>query len=174
MSKITIAFFIGMALVATCLAQVSSREQDRLTKEVRKKLVTLPYYSVFDNLEYQMDGANVTLLGQTNRPRTRDDAQRAVARIEGIGTVTNHIEVLPVSPNDDRLRRAVYRAVYRLQGFEKYQIQSVPPIHIIVKNGNLTLVGAIGDEGDKQRVGLAANGVPGIFSVENKLIVDKP
>jgi hyperosmotically inducible protein len=113
------------------------------------------------------------LLGQTPRPSTKDDAARAVKRIEGIGTVTNNIEVLPVSPNDDRIRRAVYKAVYRLPGFKKYSNQPVPPIHIIVKNGNVTLVGAVGNQGDKERVGITVNSVPGVFSVTNNLIVDK-
>ncbi len=174
MKNLTIACIAVLALVVSGWSQVSSREQDRLTKEVRKKLVTLPYYSVFDNLEYSMDGNNVTLLGQTVRPRTKDDAVKAVQRVEGIGTVTNKIEVLPVSPIDDRVRRAVYKAVYRLPGFEKYQIQSVPPIHIIVKNSNVTLVGAVADQGDKERVGLAVNAVHGVLSVTNNLIVDRP
>jgi hyperosmotically inducible protein len=173
MTKSALVSIALLALVVTGSAQISSREQERLTKEVRKKLVTLPYYSVFDNLEYSMDGPNVTLLGQTPRPSTKDDAARAVKRIEGIGTVTNNIEVLPVSPNDDRIRRAVYKAVYRLPGFKKYSNQPVPPIHIIVKNGNVTLVGAVGNQGDKERVGITVNSVPGVFSVTNNLIVDK-
>jgi hyperosmotically inducible protein len=162
-----------MGVTSSCWAQISSREQERLTKEVRHKLVTLPYYSVFDNLAYSMDGANVTLLGQTPRPATKSEAEKAVKRIEGIGTLTNNIEVLPVSPSDDRLRRALYKAIFRKPGLDMYAHQSVPTIHIIVKDGHVTLVGSVSNEGDKNEAGIVAQGVPGVFSVKNDLVIDK-
>lgn len=172
MRKLTlIATFLGIAVVS--LAQTSTRESDRIAREVRHELVMLPYYGVFDNLAYRVDGNNVTLLGQVTRPTLKSDAERVVKKIEGVGTVTNDIEVLPLSPNDERIRRAVFSAIYRQPGLEMYGMRAVPTIHIIVKNGNVTLVGAVGNEGDRQRAGIAANGVSGVFSVKNELTVDK-
>lgn len=133
----------------------------------------LPYYGVFDDLGYKVDGANVTLYGAVTRPTLKTDAERAVKRIEGVQSVTNNIEVLPLSPNDDKIRRAVYRAIYGQPGLDMYGLRAVPTIHIIVRNGNVTLVGAVSNEGDKNRAGIAANGVPGVFSVKNELVVDK-
>lgn len=151
----------------------SSRQQDRLIKEVRHELVMLPYYGVFDNLAYRVDGSRVTLFGQVTRPTIKTDAERVVKKIEGVDGVTNDIEVLPLSPNDDQIRRAVYRAVYGQPGLDMYSMRAVPTIHIIVKNCNVTLVGAVANEGDKDRAGIAANGVSGVFSVKNELLVDK-
>ena len=91
--------------------------------------------------------------------------------IEGVQTVVNNIEVLPVSPNDDQIRRAVYRAIYSQPGLDMYSLRAVPTIHIIVKNGHVTLTGAVGNNGDKERAGIAANGVPGAFSVTNDILV---
>jgi hyperosmotically inducible protein len=168
----------AVLLFALCgLASLSwaqgGREESRITKEVRHELVTLPYYGVFDNLAYKVDGAKITLYGQVTRPTTKSDAARVVKQIEGVQSVANNIEVLPLSPNDDRIRRDVYRAIYGQPGLDMYALRAVPTIHIIVKNGNVTLVGAVGNEGDKNRAGIAANGVPGVFSVKNELVVDK-
>lgn len=150
-----------------------SREENRISREVRHELVTLPYYGVFDNLAYRVDGDNVTLYGEVTRPTLKSDAERSVKRIEGVQKVTNNIEVLPLSPNDDRIRRNVYRAIYGQPGLDMYALRAVPTIHIIVKNGNVTLIGAVSNEGDKNRAAIAANGVSGVFSVKNELVVDK-
>src|SRR6267143_4673221 len=114
---------------------------DRLVKEVRHELVMLPYYNVFDNLAFKVDGSTVTLLGQVTRPTLKSDAERVVKSIEGVERVVNNIEVLPLSPNDDRLRLAVYRAIYGDTTLNRYGLQAVPPIHIIVKNGQVSLEG---------------------------------
>ena len=117
---------------------------DRIVKEVRHELVMLPYYGVFDNLSYKVDAdGTVTLLGQVARPTLKSDAGNVVKRIEGVTNVVNNIEVLPLSPNDDRIRRAVYRAIYSNSVLSPYQLRAVPPIHIIVKNGQVTLEGAV-------------------------------
>ncbi len=137
----------------------SSRGADRITREVRHELVMLPYYGVFDNLAYRVEGSTVTLMGQVTRPTLKSDAENVVKRIEGVEHVNNEIEVLPVSPNDDRIRRAVYRAIYSDPTMDRYAIQAIPPIHIIVKNGNIA--------------GIRANGVSGVFSVKNNLTVEK-
>jgi hyperosmotically inducible protein len=147
----------------------SSVAQSRLAKEIRHELVMLPYYNVFDNLAFKVDGNKVTLLGQVVRPTLKSDAERVVKSIEGVESVDNKIEVLPVSPNDDRLRIALFRAIYGHPALQRYSIQSVPPIHIIVKNGHVTLEGVVASQSDKNIAGIQANSVPGVFSVTNNL-----
>ncbi len=133
----------------------------------------LPYYGVFDNLEYRVVGYRVELYGQVVRPTLKSDAERVVQRIEGVERVDNHIQVLPVSIFDDRIRFAEYRAIYRHPAMTKYAIQPVPPIHIIVNNGNVTLVGVVDSKMDSQIAYLQANGVPNVFSVTNKLRIER-
>jgi osmotically-inducible protein OsmY len=128
---------------------------------------------VFDNIEYRLDGDRVELLGQVVQPRLKSDAESAVKHIEGVEGVVNNIEVLPPSPNDDRIRLGCYRAIYMSGAMTKYAIQPVPSIHIIVKNGNVTLVGVVDSEADKNLANLKANGVSGAFSVTNNLRIEK-
>jgi hyperosmotically inducible protein len=148
---------------------------DRIVKEVRHELVMLPYYGVFDNLAYKVDpDGTVTLLGQVARPTLKSDSENVVKRIEGVTKVVNNIEVLPTSPDDDRIRRDTYRAIYGDPALSLYQVRAVPPIHIIVKNGHITLEGSVAREMDKTIAGMRANSVPGAFSVDNNLVVDEP
>ena len=151
----------------------NDRSSGRLIKEVRHELVMLPYYGVFDNLAYRVDGNTVTLEGQVTRPTLKSEAEKVVKDIEGVERVINNIEVLPVSPNDDRLRLALYRAIYGDTSLSRYGLQAVPPIHIIVKNGNVTLEGVVANEGDKNIANIRANGVSGVFSVKNNLRAEK-
>jgi hyperosmotically inducible periplasmic protein len=151
----------------------SEKSQIHLQKEVRHELVMLPFYNVFDNFEYKVDGGTVTLMGQVTQPNLKSDAEKAVKGIEGVERVENRIEVLPLSPMDDQIRRAVYRAVYGDPGMNRYTLQAVPSIHIIVKNGHVFLEGAAATEADKNLAYLRANGVPGVFSVTNNLHVDR-
>jgi hyperosmotically inducible protein len=146
---------------------------DRITKEVRHELLLLPYYGVFDNLSYQVqpDGT-VTLQGSVVRPTTKSDAENAVKRIEGVTRVANNIDVLPTSPNDDQIRRAVYRAIYGNSVLNQYALRAVPTIHIIVKNGHVTLEGAVARQMDKQVAEMQAKSVPGVFSVTDNLKTD--
>jgi hyperosmotically inducible protein len=145
----------------------------RLAERVRHELVMLPYYSLFDNLEFRIDGVDtVVLSGQVVRPSLKSDAEAVVKRLEGVGKVINNLEVLPLSNNDDRLRIAAYRAIYSKTGLDRYALQAVPPIHIIVKNGHITLVGVVATQADKDLAGIAANGVSGAFSVTNNLRVE--
>lgn len=148
------------------------RPTGRLEKEVRHELVMLPYYGVFDNLAFRVDGATVTLLGQVTRPTLKSDAGRVVKDIEGVQNVKNEIEVLPVSPNDERVRMAVYRAIYGDTALNRYGLQAVPSIHIIVKNGNVALEGVVANEGDRNIANIRANGVSGVFGVTNNLAVE--
>ena len=142
-----------------------------INKEVRHELVMLPYLNVFDNLEFRVDGNVVTLSGQVTRPVLKSDAERVVKRVEGVGQVNNNIEVLPLSPHDDRLRRSLYRAIYGYGPLNRYALPVLKPIRIIVKNGHVTLEGVVDRESDKNIVNIRARGVPGSFSVTNNLRV---
>jgi hyperosmotically inducible protein len=146
--------------------------QDRITREVRHELVMLPYYGVFDNLAYRVDGTTVTLLGQVTKPTLKSDAGNVVKKIEGVEKVDNQIQVLPLSPMDDRIRVAEYRTIYGQPGLDRYAMQAVPPIHIIVDNGKVTLEGVVANQGDKDMANVRANTVSGVFSVVNNLRVE--
>lgn len=161
------------ALVPMAIAQVepSSPGQARIQKEVRHELLMLPWFSVFDNIAFQVDGDTVTLLGSVTRPTTKSDAENVVKRIEGVNHVVNKIDVLPPSQMDDRLRLTLYRTIYGYPALEKYALGVQKPIRIIVKSGHVTLEGVVDNQGDKDLAGLRANSVPGIFSVTNNLQV---
>jgi hyperosmotically inducible protein len=152
---------------------LSQKGVDHIVKEVHHELVMLPFYGVFDNLLYKVspDGT-VTLLGEASRPTLKSDAERAVREIEGVERVDNQIKVLPVSPNDDRIRRATYRKIYGHSVLSQYQLRAVPPIHIVVDNGHVTLEGVVARQMEKQVTGMQANSVSGVFSVENNLRVE--
>ena len=153
---------------------LSALERTRLMREVRHELVTLPFYDVFDWLEGEVraDGT-VVLRGQVVRPTTKSDAEARVRDIEKVARVVNDIEVLPVSPNDDQLRTALYRAIYNFDSpLFRYAVRAVPPIHIIVKNGRATLKGVVATAQESQLAYTAARGVPGVFEVTNELRVE--
>jgi hyperosmotically inducible protein len=150
----------------------SQRALDRITKEVRHELVMLPYYGVFDMLAYKVEpDGTVDLMGAVARPVLKSDAENAVKHIEGVERVVNQIEVLPLSPNDDQIRRAEFRAIYSAPQLSRYSWQAVQSIHIIVKNGNVTLEGSVDNTVDKQVAEIQAKGVPGVFNVTNNLQV---
>ena len=152
---------------------VTPRSQDRITREVRHELVMLPFYGVFDNLAFKVEGSTVTLLGQVTRPTLKSDAEKVTKDIEGVERVVNQIEVLPLSPMDDQIRLATYRAIYSTNGLDRYALNAVPPIHIIVNNGHVRLKGIVATPEDGQLAYMAANGVPGVFDVKNELQVEK-
>jgi hyperosmotically inducible protein len=153
--------------------EISPKAVERIQKQVRHKLVMLPYLGVFDNLAYKVDGYTVILFGQVTNPTVKSDAENGVKKIEGVEKVINQIEVLPVSPMDDGLRRRLYRAIYGYAPLQIYALPPLKPIRIIVKNGNVTLEGVVNSEGDKNIVGIRANGVSDVFSVTNNLVVSK-
>lgn len=153
---------------------LSPESEDRLIREIRHELIMLPYYGVFDNLAFRVDGRTVTLMGQVARPTLKSDAENVVKRIEGVEKVVNNIDVLPPSPMDDRIRMEVYRSIYSYGPLFKYGGMAVPPIHIIVKNGRVTLEGVVDNESDKTIAGMRANQVPGTFQVTNNLRVLNP
>jgi hyperosmotically inducible protein len=155
------------------LAQESERATDRLQNEIRRELVTLPFYSVFDNFQYKLSGdGTVTLLGQVHRPTLKSSAENVVKKVEGVKSVVNEIEVLPVSSMDDQIRLATYRSIYGHTALQNLSVRAVPPIHIIVKNGNVTLEGVVNTKLEKQVAESQANQVSGVFSVKNNLRVE--
>jgi hyperosmotically inducible protein len=172
--KALLAIAVTLCASALLVAQSpNSPAYQRIVKEVRHELVMLPYLGVFDNLEYKVDGSTVTLVGQVTRPTLKSDAESAVKNVEGVEKVDNQIEVLPLSPNDDRIRRATYMALVRNQQLSRYFMQAVAPIRIIVKNGNVTLEGVVDTKGDSDMANITAKGVSGAFSVTNHLRVEK-
>ena len=195
--------FVLLAPSALSQDQVASSDANqqavlRIAKEVRKQIVTQPQYGVFDNIHFAIQGDTLILRGQASRPTLKSGIENSVKRIEGVNNVTNEIEVLPVSPNDDKLRATVYRSIYSSAPLQKYTsnrggmnrmpsvaraaggITADPPIgyhaiHIIVKNGNVTLIGVVDSDSDLAIAGMRANTVPGVFSVDNQLeVAGKP
>ena len=147
--------------------------ETEIAKHVRHELVMLPYYGIFDDLAFRVEGSTVTLLGAVVRPTLKDDAGRVVKKVPGVEQVVNNIEVLPLSPNDDQIRRAEYRAIYGDPSIStRYGFRALPSIHIIVKNGHVTLEGVVANQGDKNLIGIKANGVANVFSVTNDLLVE--
>src|ERR1041384_3339677 len=132
----------------------------------------LPYYGVFDDLAFRVNGSTVTLLGNVTRPTLKSDAENVVKGIEGVEKVNNQIQVLPLSPMDDQIRVAEFRAISGQAPLDRYALQAVPPIHIIVDNGKVTLIGTVANQGDKDMANVRANTVPGVFSVTNNLQVE--
>ena len=169
MSFLALVVLVGSVVTATAATSTPQRTMNK----VRKELVTLPYYGVFDNLEYKVEGDTVTLYGQVVKPTTRKDAERRVAKIEGVDHVINNIEVLPLSRFDDSIRARTYRAVFRSGGLYRYAMGANPSIHIVVKNGRVALEGVVSNQMDSQLAYMAATGVSGVFSVTNNLKVSR-
>jgi hyperosmotically inducible protein len=166
-------FAVSSSLSAQGQREVPPKATDRITKEVRHEILMLPYFGVFDNINYSVSGYDVTLMGQVTNPTLKKDAENAVKHIEGVENVVNQIEVLPTSSMDDGLRLTLYRAIYGFPSMEKYAMPVIKPIRIIVKNGHVTLEGVVDSENDKNVANIQANTVSGIFSVTNKLRVVK-
>jgi hyperosmotically inducible protein len=161
------------ALVYRHTASGFQREaESRLARQVRHELLMLPYYGVFDNLEFRVDGSTVMLSGQVVRPTLKSEAENVVKSIEGVQAIDNQIEVLPTSLTDDQIRLRVYRAIYRQASLNQYALRAVPTIHIIVQNGHVTLEGAVAREMDKNIANMQAGSVSGVFSVTNNLRID--
>jgi hyperosmotically inducible protein len=151
----------------------SPMDESRIAQQVRHQLLMLPYYGVFDDLAFRVEGNTVVLLGEVTRPTLKSDAENVVKRVEGVAKVANQIEVLPLSPLDDRIRMAEYRTIYGDPALStRYGYRALPSIHIIVKNGHVRLEGVVANTGDKNLVGIRANGVPNVFAVENELRVE--
>jgi hyperosmotically inducible periplasmic protein len=165
------AMVLASILLAASFA-FATTPQPKSMEKVRKELASLPYYGVYDNLEYKIEGNTVTLYGQVVKPVTRSDAERRVARLEGVDRVINNIQVLPLSGFDDSIRVREYRAIFSSGSLYRYAMGTNPSIHIIVRNGNVTLEGVVANRMDSQLAYMAANRVPGVFAVTNNLRVE--
>jgi hyperosmotically inducible protein len=167
----------ALVLTATLAAAGQAKEEvtgrQRVMEKIRKELVTLPFYGVFDNLAYSFDGGTATLYGQVVRPTTRSDAERRVRKIAGVSQVVNQIEVLPLSSFDDSIRQRAYRQIFGTAGLYRYAMGANPSLHIVVNRGHVTLEGVVSNEGDRRLARIAALQVPGVFSVTNNLRLDR-
>jgi hyperosmotically inducible protein len=146
-------------------------EEPQLSHEIRHQLFVLPYYSVFDYIAFRLDGDKVTLTGYVLRPTLRANAEAAVKSLEGVSSVKNLIEVLPKSPSDDDSRRAVYRAIFEDSTLQRYAVSDVPVVHIILRNGEVTLEGVVATEAEKNLASTRAAGVAGVSAVKNNLSI---
>lgn len=204
-SKVAIVSIVAAALALSAVQLLAQTQKARSTvEEIRKELLQLPYYGVFDFLAFSYDKGTVTLVGYAYRPLLKADAVRAVKRVAGVDTVNDQIEELPVSINDDDLRWKTYYAIYRDPFLSRYAPgggvlwghrhpllgrEFMPlgperfpgmepagdyPIHIVVKQGRITLMGVVDNESDKTVAAMKAREVPGAFSVENELTVERP
>jgi hyperosmotically inducible protein len=149
------------------------RTEERLAQQIRRELVTLPYYSVFDDLQLSLEGRKLILTGHVTRPLLASSAAKAVKALQGVKEVENRIEVLPLSPNDDRLRIALYQNLFGQAGLGRYRLGAAPPVRIVVKDGGVTLTGAVINEMDRNMAGFFANQTPGAFTVTNRLRVER-
>ena len=173
-SQIAIRIFALLLLAGAPVVALAQGDatNPQLARRVRHELVTLPYYGVFDNLAYNINGGDVTLYGEVVRPSTRSDAERRVKRIAGVTRVVNNIKVLPLSRFDDDIRRATYRSIARMGGLYRYLQGTNPSLHIVVDRGHVTLEGVVSGSNDRNLAYMAANRVPGVFSVKNNLRVE--
>jgi hyperosmotically inducible protein len=170
---LAISILAGATMLSASTKNPGPLTGGALAEKVRHELVMLPYYNVFDNLAYRVDGDTVTLYGEVTRPTLKSDAENVVKRIAGVTHLNNQIEVLPLSPFDNQVRRSVFRAIYSQASLSRYSLGVVPGIHIIVRNGNVTLEGVVDSDMDRNIAGIRANGVFGVFSVTNNLQVAK-
>lgn len=165
-----------IALTAVLAFAAPAQQKDsrtlRVEADVQHELFMLPNYTVFDFLAFRVEpGGTIRLLGAVVRPTLKADAERRVKRVEGVDTVINDIEVLPVSQTDDAIRMAVARNIYNSNALDRYGFQSQPPIRIIVKKGTVLLEGVVDSESDKSVAGMKAREINGVFDVKNNLTV---
>lgn len=151
----------------------TDRQQVQIAREVRHELAMLPYYSIFDDLQYKVDGSTVTLGGKVITTGLKRDAENAVKGVEGVTNVINNIQELPPFPDDQRIRLQVARRIFSYGNLARYSWEAAPTIHIIVQGGRVTLEGVVDNQADKDAAGIQANGVPGTFQVTNNLQVLK-
>ncbi len=178
LSRFLMAALLLVAGVASASTKGSAgmpQTDEGIAKAIRHEILMYPYYTIWDDVNFQVAGGQVELEGAVNQPYKKDDIQRLVSKVPGVISVTNELKVLPLSNMDDRLRLQVARAIYRDPALTRYAIQAIPPIHIIVENGHVTLTGTVSTEMEKQIAGLRASGVGLAFGpVVNNLQVEHP
>ena len=171
-----VGFFV-VSSVSLSAQNLSASDSGRVAnstidRKVRKEILSLPYYGVFDAIDYQINGDTVTLSGYTVRPLTKSDAEDAVKDVTGVRNVVNKIQVLPLSPSDDRIRVRTYNALANAGSLYRYLLGSSPAIHIIVNNGHVRLAGFVNSQGDKDLANITAREIFGVFDVTNDLQVE--
>jgi len=173
MKKTIRRFALALAAVALTAAPVLANNgaPKPLAERVRHELAMLPYYSIFDDVSFRVDGTTVYLSGDVRQPVLKSGAENAVKHTEGVTQVVDNIHALPLSPFDNRIRMAEFRAVFGYSGLYRYAMGTSPGVRIIVDNGHVKLLGFVANQGDKSLAGIRANGVPGVFAVENDLQV---
>jgi len=173
--NLALAAALSVGLAAAKAPVNVSYTDPELASKVTHEIRMYSRYSIWDNINVRVNNGHVELLGQVNQPYKKADLQRIVNGIPGVSTVTNALEVLPLSPMDDRLRLQVARAIYRDSVLSRYAIQAIPPIHIIVDNGHVTLEGVVSTEMEKNVAGIRASGAGLSFGqVVNNLRVENP
>jgi len=170
---ISCLLFLELPAPAQKSSNPPARFTQRVQREVMHQILMLPYYDVFDAIGFKVEGYNVTLLGKVTRPSLKSDAERVIKKIEGVEKVDNQIEVLPLSPFDDDIRRREFGAIYGYGPLQRYALPPIKPIRIIVDHGHVTLEGIVDSSGDRNLVNIRANGVSGVFSVTNHLAVER-
>ncbi len=181
MKKLLLLTILSIILTGISTASISARtimndiavvEKSKMARQVRKEILSLPYYDVFDAIGYQINGSTVTLNGYVVRPYTKSEAEAAVGDVDGVQKVVNNIEILPLSPSDDRIRLRIYRSISDQGGLYRYLLGTNPAIRIIVKNGRVNLEGYVANEADKNLAGIAAKEIFGVFGVDNNLQIE--
>jgi osmotically-inducible protein OsmY len=173
-SLLTAALMVAApAVYASTQTPAQTPAENSLDTKVRHELRMLAYYSVFDDISFRVDQGKVTLFGEVTTPFLKDDAGNAIKRLEGVRSVDNELEVLPLSRFDDGIRLRTYRAIYGYGPLQRYAVDANPSIHIIVKNGNVTLAGVVNSKADRDMAYMRARTVPGAFTVNNDLRVEK-
>lgn len=170
-SLFLVSFSLPVMLGARAPQEVPKQSVERIVREVRHQILLLPYYNVFDNIAYRVQGYDVTLMGYVTDPALKNQAGNVVKHIEGVQNVDNRIKVLPPSSMDDQIRLAEFRAIYGYPSLQKYAMPVIKPIRIIVDMGHVILEGVVDSQADKNLIGVRANGVPNVFSVKNNLQV---
>lgn len=169
-------FILTVAILGLSQIDASAQgfSQKNIERKIYKEIITLPFYGVFDNIKFQVDGDTVYLTGKVVRPTTKSSAENVVEDIEGVREVVNDIEVLPLSSFDDRIRLQTLRTLQSRGGsLYRYFLGASPSVRILVDNGHVTLEGFVATRGDKNLANVLVNGIPGVFSVTNNLVVEK-
>lgn len=181
MKNIKIFLILALAILGFSTLDVQAQRyadaqdvsQQTIEHKVFKELIKLPHYGVFDSLKFKVEGDTVTLYGKVIQPTTRKQAASSVKDIAGVGNVINNIEILPPSPFDDSIRYRTLRTIANTGGLYRYFLGANPSVRIVVDGGRVALEGYVANRGDYNLMNILANGVPGVFNVENNLIVEK-
>ncbi len=173
MRKLMNRSVLGVVFGALLVVRGLPAKDVSLDDKVRHELNMLPYYGVFDAIAYEVNGNEVTLSGAVHYPVLAADAVNVVKGIPGVTSVSNQIEVLPLSRFDDQIRLAAWKTVYSWPTMSRVASMPLPPVRILVKNGDITLVGSVPTQADKDALNIRVNEIPNVFSVKNELVVSK-